>query len=64
LVAAAAIQVALYNYCRIHGSLEYSPAIASGVVDWLWSMDDRYAAVSERAAGKQAKANGSAGFSD
>ncbi len=56
LVAATALHVAVYNFCRIHGSLKCTPAMAAGVVDQLWSMDDLYNAVTERAAKERAKA--------
>ena len=29
-----------YNFCRIHKSLKVSPAMAAGVSDRLWSLDD------------------------
>ena len=29
-----------YNFCRIHKSLRVSPAMAAGVADRLWSMED------------------------
>ena len=37
LAAAAAIHVAVYNFCRMHGSLKCTPAMASGVIDKLWA---------------------------
>ena len=56
LAAATAIHVATYNFCRVHGSLKCTPAMAAGVVDQLWSMDDLYNAVTEYAAKERAKA--------
>jgi IS1 family transposase len=56
LVAATAIHVAVYNFCRIHGSLKSTPAMAAGVVDRLWGMGDLYDAVTENAAKERAKA--------
>ncbi len=56
LVAATALHVAVYNFCRIHGSLKCTPAMAAGVIDRLWSMDDLYNAVTEHAAKERAKA--------
>jgi IS1 family transposase len=56
LTAATAIHVAVYNFCRIHGSLKCTPAMAAGVIDRLWSMDDLYNAVTEHAAKERAKA--------
>jgi hypothetical protein len=29
-----------YNFCRIHKTLRVTPAMAAGVTDWLWSIDD------------------------
>ncbi len=56
LAAATAIHVATYNFCRMHSSLKCTPAMAAGVVDQLWSMDDLYDAVTEHAAKERAKA--------
>jgi hypothetical protein len=35
LAAATAIHVAVYNFCRMHGSLKCTPAMAAGVIDKL-----------------------------
>jgi hypothetical protein len=35
-----ALHVFHYNFCRIHGSLNRTPAMAAGVTDRLWSLDD------------------------
>jgi IS1 family transposase len=54
-----ALSVALhymhYNFCRIHKSLRVTPAMAAGVTDRLWSMDDIAALVeaAEPVAGKR-----------
>ncbi len=53
LAAATAIHVAVYNFCRIHGSLKCTPAMAAGVIDRLWSMDDLYDAVTDSAKRKR-----------
>jgi hypothetical protein len=29
-----------YNFCRIHKTLKIAPALAAGVTDKLWSMED------------------------
>ncbi|HEV8066236.1 MAG TPA: hypothetical protein VGP76_00775 [Planctomycetaceae bacterium] len=50
LVAAAAIHVAVYNFCRVHSTIRCTPAMAAGVIDRLWGMDDLYDAVTEHAA--------------
>jgi IS1 family transposase len=53
-----ALSVALhymhYNFCRIHKSLRVTPAMAAGVTDRLWSIDD-IAALVEAADPKPAK---------
>jgi len=49
LAAATAIHVAVYNFCRMHSSLKATPAMAAGVIDRLWSMDDLFNAVTEHA---------------
>jgi IS1 family transposase len=56
LVAAAAIHIAVYNFCRIHSTIRCTPAMAAGVIDRLWSMDDLYNAVTRHAADTAAKA--------
>lgn len=38
--AAHAIYVAYYNYCRIHQSLRVTPAMAAGLSDRVWGLDD------------------------
>jgi IS1 family transposase len=53
LAAATAIHVAVYNFCRIHSTLRATPAMAAGVIDRLWSMDDLFSAVEKHSAGKE-----------
>lgn len=38
--AAIALHFAYYNMCRIHSSLRITPAMASGVVDRVWDIED------------------------
>jgi hypothetical protein len=45
---ALAIYFMHYNFVRIHSSLRVSPAMAAGVSDKLWSMDDIVALVEAR----------------
>jgi hypothetical protein len=44
-----AVSVALhymhYNFCRIHKTLRVTPAMAAGVTDLLWTIDDLAALV-------------------
>ena len=45
---ALAIYFMHYNFVRIHSSLRVSPAMAAGVSDKLWSMDDIVALIEAR----------------
>ncbi|MGI8943514.1 MAG: deoxyribodipyrimidine photo-lyase [Qipengyuania sp.] len=38
-----------YNFCRIHKSLKTSPAMAAGIADTLWSLDDVIVKIDELA---------------
>ena len=48
-VAAIALYFVFYNFCRIHKSLRVSPAMAAGVSDRLWSLEDVVAKMDELA---------------
>ena len=39
-VHALALYFAFYNFCRIHMTLRISPAMAAGITDRLWSLED------------------------
>lgn len=39
-IHALALYFAHYNFCRIHKTLRTSPAMAAGITDKLWSLDD------------------------
>lgn len=39
-VHALALYFAFYNFCRIHKTLKVSPAMAAGIADTLWSLED------------------------
>jgi IS1 family transposase len=45
LAAAVALHVVHYNFCRIHGSLRITPAMAAGVTDHVWELDELLAAI-------------------
>jgi IS1 family transposase len=45
---ALAIYFVFYNFCRIHKTLKVTPAIAAGVTDRLWSMEDVVALIDAR----------------
>ncbi len=40
LGAALALHFAYYNFCRIHGSLRVTPAMAAGITDHVWTIDE------------------------
>ena len=40
LRAALALHFAYYNLCRIHGSLRVTPAMAAGIADRVWSIEE------------------------
>jgi hypothetical protein len=40
LVDMVALYTVFYNFVRMHESLRMTPAMAAGVSDRLWSMDD------------------------
>ncbi|MHC4628196.1 MAG: IS1 family transposase, partial [Planctomycetota bacterium] len=35
-----ALHFMYYNFCRIHKSLKVTPAMAAGVSDHLWELED------------------------
>ncbi|AQR73431.1 IS1 transposase [Sphingomonas sp. LM7] len=39
-IHALALYFAFYNFCRIHKTLRMSPAMAAGITDRLWSIED------------------------
>ncbi|MDE0001710.1 MAG: hypothetical protein OXQ29_03330 [Rhodospirillaceae bacterium] len=39
LRAAVALYFAWYNFCRIHGSLRVTPAMAAGITDTVWALE-------------------------
>jgi IS1 family transposase len=45
LAAAVALHVAHYNFCRVHSSLRMTPAMAAGVTDHIWELDELLAAI-------------------
>ena len=48
-IHALALYFAFYNFCRVHKSLRVSPAMAAGVSDRLWSMEDIVALIDAKA---------------
>ena len=45
LAAAVALHVGYYNFCRVHGSLRITPAMAAGITDHVWELADLLAAI-------------------
>jgi hypothetical protein len=39
-VHALALYFAFYNFCRIHKTIKVTPAMAAGIADTLWSLED------------------------
>lgn len=48
-IHALALYFAFYNFCRIHKSLRVTPAMAAGIADRLWSLDDIVAKIDDLA---------------
>lgn len=48
-IHALALYFAFYNFCRIHKSLKVTPAMAAGITDRLWSLEDIVAKMDEMA---------------
>jgi hypothetical protein len=48
-IYARSLYFVFYNFCRVHKSLRVSPAMAAGVADRLWSMEDVVAMIDTRA---------------
>jgi IS1 family transposase len=48
-IHALALYFAFYNFCRIHKTLRMTPAMAAGITDRLWSLEDVVAAIDARA---------------
>jgi hypothetical protein len=46
---ALALYFVFYNFVRIHKTLKVTPAMAAGVSDRLWSMEDVVALINEQA---------------
>jgi hypothetical protein len=42
LKAALALHFAHYNFCRVHGSLRITPAMAAGITDHVWELAELF----------------------
>jgi hypothetical protein len=49
-IHALALYFVFYNFCRIHKTLKVTPAMAAGVTDRLWSLEDIAERIEARAA--------------
>jgi hypothetical protein len=38
--AMLALYIAHYNFCRVHGTLKITPAVASGISPYRWTVRD------------------------
>jgi hypothetical protein len=45
LKAAYAVWFAFYNFCRVHHTLRCTPAMAAGVADHIWSVEELVEAI-------------------
>lgn len=48
-IHALALYFVFYNFTRLHKTLRMSPALAAGVTDRLWSLEDVVAKIDELA---------------
>ena len=54
-IHALALYFVFYNFTRIHKTLRMSPAMAAGITDWLWSLEDVVAKIDEMAPESKAR---------
>ena len=54
-IHALALYFVFYNFTRIHKTLRISPAMAAGITDRLWSLDDVIAKIDELAPAPKAR---------
>jgi IS1 family transposase len=54
-IHALALYFAFYNFCRIHKTLRVTPAMAAGITDRLWSLDDIVAKIDAMAPAPKAR---------
>jgi hypothetical protein len=45
LAAATALHVAFYNFCRVHGTLRTTPAMAACITDHVWELEELLSAI-------------------
>jgi IS1 family transposase len=54
-IHALALYFAFYNFCRIHKTLRVTPAMAAGITDRLWMLDDIVAKIDAMAPAPKAR---------
>ncbi len=54
-VHALSLYFVFYNFCRIHKTLRVSPAMAAGITDRLWSLEDVLARIDADAPAPKAR---------
>ena len=54
-IAGLALYFAFYNFCRIHKTLRVTPAMAAGITDRLWSLEDIVAKIDAMAPAPKAR---------
>jgi IS1 family transposase len=47
LAAAVSLHFAYYNFCRVHQTLKTTPAVAAGITDHVWKLDELVALLAE-----------------
>ena len=55
---AVALHFMYYNFCRIHKTLRVTPAMAAGVTDRLWDVNDIVALIEAKEANNMQKTRG------
>jgi len=54
-IHALALYFAFYNFCRIHKTIKVTPAMAAGITDRLWTLDDIVAQIDAMAPAPKAR---------
>jgi hypothetical protein len=58
----SALELYFYNFCRVHKTLKITPAMAAGVTEKLWNMEDIVALIDARDERKAKRIAGRGGF--
>lgn len=49
---AVALHFMHYNFCRVHQTIKTTPAMAAGVADHVWTLDEVIGLIHEKPAGR------------